>query len=317
VKTIAPAAMAAIEAGEAIVTGAVEIIPRQTVVVPPSVDWSTVDTIDVAAVANGATGAVGGLAAGVLVGGFDPTDLVRVSLPAGETYTAWNFHDGDADGWYTQFRVIPDESSTLVFWVAGSGGGAHATAAAARAAFGTAQFTGHSSYRFYIEDYPPDDDTGGVSILIEKGVASEGVTVGSGDPIRLWGGYGPREFAGETYQGVGDRGLAQQTAGVLGGVAQGMTLSLSGIEPGLLELLDASEIKGASVVLRRLIFARRRQDVARRAHLRPRPGRHGHHRGGGRRWGFDQRGRRKRGARPRPIGRADAVGQRPAPDRFQ
>lgn len=34
-----------------------------------------------------------------------------------------------------------------------------------------------------------------------------------------------------------------------------MTLTLSGIDPDLLALLDAEEIKGASVVIRRLIFA--------------------------------------------------------------
>lgn len=73
--------------------------------------------------------------------------------------------------------------------------------------------------------------------------------------LRVWGGYGPIELDGETYEGVGDRGLAQQTGGALGGIAQGVELSLSRIEPELLSTLDADEIKGGAVILRRLIFA--------------------------------------------------------------
>lgn len=73
--------------------------------------------------------------------------------------------------------------------------------------------------------------------------------------LRIWGGYGPIEIGGEIYEGIGARGLAQQNAGAIGGVAQGMTLSLSGLEPVVLELLDSEEIKAAPVVLFRLIFA--------------------------------------------------------------
>jgi hypothetical protein len=75
-----------------------------------------------------------------------------------------------------------------------------------------------------------------------------------GDPILVWGGYGPIDIDGDTYQGLGDRALAQQSAGAVGGVAQGLTLSLSGIEPHALAFLDADEVKAASVVLYRLIF---------------------------------------------------------------
>lgn len=79
------------------------------------------------------------------------------------------------------------------------------------------------------------------------------------DPIRLWGGYGPITFATDTgdqqFGGAGARGLAQQNAGAIGGVAQGLTLSLSGLEAEALALLDGSELKSASVVLYRLIFA--------------------------------------------------------------
>lgn len=73
--------------------------------------------------------------------------------------------------------------------------------------------------------------------------------------IRLWGGYGVFQIDGDDYQPLGDRGLAQQTAGAVGGVAQGMNLTLSGVEPEALALLDPDEVKGASVVVYRLIFA--------------------------------------------------------------
>lgn len=79
------------------------------------------------------------------------------------------------------------------------------------------------------------------------------------EPIRLWGGHGTITFdtdAGpQTFIGVGSRALAQQSAGAVGGVAQGLTLALSGVDPAALPLLDADEVKGASVVLYRLIFA--------------------------------------------------------------
>ena len=73
--------------------------------------------------------------------------------------------------------------------------------------------------------------------------------------LRVWGGYGPLELDGEIYEGIGDRGLAQHTAGTIGGIAQGIELILSRVEPELLVLLDADEIKGGAVILRRLIFA--------------------------------------------------------------
>jgi hypothetical protein len=78
------------------------------------------------------------------------------------------------------------------------------------------------------------------------------------DPIRLWGGYGamalPSDAGTSTFLGIGDRGLVNQTTASIGGSAQNLTLTLSGIEPAALEVLDADEIKGASVVVRRLIF---------------------------------------------------------------
>lgn len=80
------------------------------------------------------------------------------------------------------------------------------------------------------------------------------ITPVSGTVLRLWGGYGKMTFGGHDYQGLGDRAFAQTTSNAIGGVANGMTLGVSGVEPEALSLLDASEVKGASAVVYRLIF---------------------------------------------------------------
>lgn len=78
--------------------------------------------------------------------------------------------------------------------------------------------------------------------------------IGSDPVVRVWGGYRPITFDGRTFDPVGDRSLVQVAGGALGGAAQSITLSLSGIEPEVLELLDAGEVQGADCVLWRLIF---------------------------------------------------------------
>jgi hypothetical protein len=263
-KTIAAPAMAAIEAGEAIVGGAVEIIPL-TIVTPgtESIAWSTVTTVNLSALTNAATTAAGGLTAGILVSGFDPSDKVRVSLPSGGTYAAWSEWGDPSPISYTppksgaiaRFDVIPDGDAARTFAVGSNQ--VYDGYEAARAAFVRQTFTGASSYRFYIKDNPTTDNSGGLSILVEKGVVtSTGGGSSSGTPLRLWGGYGTLNIDGEDFLPLGNSAVAQKTAGALGGVAQGLTLGLSGIDPYALSLLDdADQYQGASVVTYRLIFA--------------------------------------------------------------
>lgn len=92
---------------------------------------------------------------------------------------------------------------------------------------------------------------------IRKGTAivSGAVEILCRDPIRLWGGYGRLPIEGETYEPIADRALAQVSGQALGGAAQNVNLTLSGIEPEALELLDAEEVKRAPATLRRLIFS--------------------------------------------------------------
>jgi hypothetical protein len=75
------------------------------------------------------------------------------------------------------------------------------------------------------------------------------------DPVvRVWGGYRQLTFDGRTFEPVGDRGLVQVVGGALGDAAQNITLTLSGIDPETLALLDADQISGAPAILWRLIF---------------------------------------------------------------
>lgn len=92
---------------------------------------------------------------------------------------------------------------------------------------------------------------------IIAGEARTGVAVeilASDEPIRVWSGHGILPLDGEEFLPLGDRELAAATGAALGGVAQNLSLTLSGIEPELLELLDADTVKDAPVRVVSLIF---------------------------------------------------------------
>jgi hypothetical protein len=77
------------------------------------------------------------------------------------------------------------------------------------------------------------------------------VRIGTSTPTCVWGGYGSITLpsgpggASETYDGIGDRGLVQVTGSALGTSEQNITLSLSGVEPDVLALWNASSVQGA------------------------------------------------------------------------
>lgn len=73
-------------------------------------------------------------------------------------------------------------------------------------------------------------------------------------PIRIWGGNGPITLGGNVFDPVGDRSLVKVMGGALGGAAQGITLSLSGVDPEIIEIDDSDEVAGAPAALWRLIF---------------------------------------------------------------
>jgi phosphatidylethanolamine-binding protein (PEBP) family uncharacterized protein len=265
-KTFSDEALAALQRGDAIVSASVEIIPSG------AISYTTLGVIDLDAITNAATTATGGLTAGIDVETalgvtLASTDIIRVSLPTGQTYVAWSAwgipatSGANHTGSLNNFHVIPDGVAADDFIVGDSqfvdGSGNHFGYdgyEAARAAFGVRTFTGASSYRLYINDNPTADNSGGLSIRVEQGT----YVAGQGDPIRLWGGYGdadlPSDAGTSTFKGIGDRGLGQQISAAIGGTAQNLTLTLSGIEPAALALLDPSEVKGASAVVRILFF---------------------------------------------------------------
>jgi hypothetical protein len=255
-KTFSDEALAALQRGDAIVSASVEIIPSG------AISYTTLGIIDLDAITNAATTATGGLTAGIdieteLGATLASTDTIRVSLPTGQTYVAWSpwgvpALGGTNTGSANRFNVIPDGVAGDMFQVATNT--VYDGYEAARAGFGVHTFTGASSYTFYINDSPTADNSGGLSIRVEQGT----YVAGQGDPIRLWGGYGdldlPSDAGTSTFKGIGDRSLGQQISAAIGGSAQNLTLSLSGIEPAALALLDPSEVKGASAVVRLLFF---------------------------------------------------------------
>lgn len=86
-------------------------------------------------------------------------------------------------------------------------------------------------------------------------IVSGAVEIDSDPPVRAWGGLGELTFDGRTFDPLGDRALVQVAGGALGGAAQNITLSLSALEPELLELVEADGVSGASAILWRLIFS--------------------------------------------------------------
>lgn len=274
-KTIAPAAMAAIEAGEAIVSGAVEILPVTTTVAPGS--FTAGDAVDLSwwqatfeqtlndqarmgiGFRDGTGAAIGGITWAAMIDTvpssvFQQRTLAAV-VPAGcvaiRLYQEMLRQSGANNDGYID---------SIALNVGGNAVTINNRGAEAGNTGGWSNEVGALGVR-NADPAPQAGDyyfTGGVTENTRafQDVSPAGiVTYGDGAAIRVWGGYGLLEIGGESFTGIGSRGLAQQNAGAVGGVAQGLTLSLSGLEAAVLELLDGDEIKRAAVVLYRLIFA--------------------------------------------------------------
>jgi len=93
------------------------------------------------------------------------------------------------------------------------------------------------------------------AIIAGEAVVSGAVAIlAPTDPAFVWGGYGTLALDGYSFDGVGDRAMAQVSNGALGSAAQNVTLALNGLEPEVLELVDAGEYRSAPVIIWRLIF---------------------------------------------------------------
>lgn len=264
-KTIADAAMTAIEAGEAIVTGAVEITPRVVVTrlfsFDAEFDYQIIGSIvdadppeDIA----------------VPTAGFDDTGNAPFGhddnlTPPHPVATAWA---AQTSLWLKKDITISDDGlltlsgrveNGAVFFlddaVIGSvnADNSNVTDPAGLAySFDTSVTAGSHTLKVLALDEAADGGGTDNTYIFVEAILTIGTT---GTPIRLWGGHGTLVIDSDDFTGIGARGLAQRNGGAIGGIAQGMTLTLSGIEPAALVLLDAEEIRQASVVLYRLIFA--------------------------------------------------------------
>lgn len=95
-------------------------------------------------------------------------------------------------------------------------------------------------------------------IALERGqtIVSGAVDIAlpGGVHFRAWGGHGPLTIDGHLYVGLGDRALAQASGGALGDAAQGVTLTLSAVEPEVAAAVDLPALRNAPCVVWRLIF---------------------------------------------------------------
>lgn len=151
-----------------------------------AMQWQTVQVVNIDSVTNAGGATSDGLTVGIELTGFSTTDLLRLTLPTGQTYTAWNYqNDGTQNRWVNEFDIIPDRTVAKSFRVSQAGltpsSGTHfpdgyATAEIAREAFGIHMVTGASNYTFYIVDTAPGggsgtfNNTGGVSVLVQKAI---------------------------------------------------------------------------------------------------------------------------------------------------
>ena len=90
--------------------------------------------------------------------------------------------------------------------------------------------------------------------------AGEALSVGavridiSPDPICFWGGYGELVIEGQTFLGIGDKGLISATSAAMGGAEENLTLELSGVDPDVLAQWNLSALRRAPVICYRLVF---------------------------------------------------------------
>jgi hypothetical protein len=100
-----------------------------------------------------------------------------------------------------------------------------------------------------------------LAALKDGAVVSGAVLIAASTPIQVWGGFGLLTIDDLVFKGLGDRGIAQVSAGALGGAAQETTLTLSGVDPEILPLLDTSAVRNAPTIIWRLIFDRNQQTL--------------------------------------------------------
>ncbi|WP_311269746.1 hypothetical protein [Sphingobium sp. WCS2017Hpa-17] len=84
-------------------------------------------------------------------------------------------------------------------------------------------------------------------------IVSGALAIYATDPAFIWGGTGTLVIDGETYLGIDDRAIGQITGGGIGGSQQSVEITLSGVDPEALELLNEAGLQQAPAKLYRII----------------------------------------------------------------
>lgn len=97
-----------------------------------------------------------------------------------------------------------------------------------------------------MKSFPPE-----ALMALQLGLAQIGgaIEILTDEPVRAWSGLAPIELGGNAFIPLGHRELGIARGASLGSPAQNMTLTLSGLQPELIELLEATDLRSAPVVL--------------------------------------------------------------------
>ena len=134
--------------------------------------------ISVSSMHNHAAVGIGGLnsSVGFVVSGLLANATYELTLPPGQSYVAFSGYpsDGSAPGglaWSSIITITGGPGPGVSFNDPRSqqvGSDGHATAEAARAAFGAPTITGYTEYSFWIYDNQPGDNRGGISLRLRR-----------------------------------------------------------------------------------------------------------------------------------------------------
>lgn len=127
-------------------------------------------------------GTASGYAGVVLQGGFTASDVLIIDKPAGLTYQGWSRWSSDTDSraaglpWSNDFVVTDADGNDVRYWFGeveddGDVTERYATAAEAEAAYSGRYIalTGSAKYTLWLDDTPPADNRGGLSVRVYKG----------------------------------------------------------------------------------------------------------------------------------------------------
>lgn len=73
-------------------------------------------------------------------------------------------------------------------------------------------------------------------------------------PFYCWGSDGVLDLDGKSFLGLGGNALVEVGGGALGGAAQNITLTLSGVDPDVIAAVNSAAVRGAPVVIWELTF---------------------------------------------------------------